>query len=95
MVLAGMDIEMVLKKLYESGINCSISGFWDGGWDVKLGDELNGFKAKANFRTLDECADFLDVQARIHCPEAAYSLGAVEHYQRRTVRVERRAGRWK
>lgn len=55
---------MVLKKLYASEINCSISCFWDNGWDVKLGDEMNGFKAEETLPTLKECADFLDREAR-------------------------------
>jgi hypothetical protein len=55
-----MDIETVMKRLYESEINCSIGSFWDNGWDVKLGDEMNGFVAEGNFHTLDEAADFLD-----------------------------------
>jgi hypothetical protein len=37
-----MDIEIVMRKLYESEINCALSCFWDNGWDVKLGDEMNG-----------------------------------------------------
>jgi hypothetical protein len=35
-----MDIEIVMKKLYDSEINCSISNFRDNGWDVKLGDRV-------------------------------------------------------
>jgi hypothetical protein len=80
-----VDIEIVMKRLYESEINCSIASFWDNGWDVKLGDEMNGFVAEGNFRTLDEAADFLDCEARRHFPESVYSLGKVEHEQRRLV----------
>jgi hypothetical protein len=72
-----MDIEIVMKRLYESEINCSISSFWDNGWDVKLGDEMNGFKAEGNFHTLDEAAAFLDREARKHCEESLYALGKV------------------
>ncbi len=89
-----MDIEIVMKKLYESEINCSISSFWDNHWDVKLGDEMNGFVAEGNFQTLDECADFLDRQARIHCPESVYSLGKIEHERREAVRLEAEKGMW-
>ena len=46
-------------ELYASQLNCSISCFWDSNWDVKLGDELNGFVAEGNFRTVDEVAEFL------------------------------------
>jgi len=47
-----------MTNLYESEINCSISCFWDNNWDVKLGDEMNGFVAEDNFRTLAEAAEF-------------------------------------
>jgi hypothetical protein len=58
--LKKVDIEIVMKKLYESEINCSISSFWDNAWEVKLGDEMNGFVAQETCRTLDEAANFLD-----------------------------------
>jgi hypothetical protein len=34
-----------LQKIYDSEINVSFSWLWDGGIDVKLGDEMNGFVA--------------------------------------------------
>ncbi len=37
-------LERELKKLYDSEINISITSFWDGGWYVKLGDHVNGWK---------------------------------------------------
>ena len=80
-----MDIEIVMKRLYESEINCSISCFWDNGWDVKLGDEMNGFVAESNFRTLDECAYFLDLEARTHFPRSLYALGKLKHDQLYTL----------
>jgi hypothetical protein len=78
-----MDIEIVMNRLYKSEINSSIGSFWDNHWDVKLGDEMNGFVAEGNFRTLDECADFLDREARKHYPDSAYALGRLEHERRR------------
>lgn len=68
-----MNLETVMKRLYESEINCSISCFWDNGWDVKLGDEMNGFVAEGNFRTLDEAATFLDREARKHFADSKYA----------------------
>jgi hypothetical protein len=43
----------VLKELYDSEINFSISCDSDGGFDVRLGDEYNGWKESKNFRDLD------------------------------------------
>lgn len=39
----------ILQAIYDSEINYSISSpCWDGGFTVKLGDELNGFLAETN-----------------------------------------------
>ena len=90
-----MDIEIVLKNLYESEINCSIFRFWDNGWDVKLRDDMNDFVAEGNFRTLYECADFLDREAKKHFPESSYALGKLEHGRREAIRVKAEHGTWK
>ena len=42
--------------IYESEINCSISSFWGNGWDVRLGDEMNGFVAFAECKSLGDVA---------------------------------------
>lgn len=36
-----------------------LSSFFDGGWTVKIGDELNGFSNVAECMTLDEVVEFL------------------------------------
>lgn len=43
----------IFQELYDSEINFSISTFWDGGFSVrlggfavKLGDEMNGYRAE-------------------------------------------------
>ena len=82
-----MDIEIVMKKLHESEINCSISSFWDNGGDVKLGDDMNGYAAEGNFGTLDEAATFLDIQARKHFSESVSTLGPIEHERRRMLKA--------
>ena len=38
----------VMQDLYHSEINVSISTFWDAGYDVKLGDAMNGFVEETN-----------------------------------------------
>jgi hypothetical protein len=38
-----------LQKIYESEINVSISWLWDGGIEVRLGDQVNGFVAEETF----------------------------------------------
>lgn len=39
----------VFQDLYDSETNFHISTMWDGGFEVKLGDEMNGFFAEACF----------------------------------------------
>jgi hypothetical protein len=36
---------------YDSAINALISWLWDGGIDVKVGDELNGYEAEGKVST--------------------------------------------
>ena len=81
----------VLATLYRSEINCSISTFWDSGWEVKLGDFMNGWKAQTTIMRPDEgirglsieetalfnVAVWLDAQARIHFPDSDYVKGLV------------------
>ncbi len=68
-----MDIK-TLQKLYDSEINFSISCFWDGGIDVKLGDSMNGFDAKNCCNTVKEGIDFLAEQAKKHYPQSKFAL---------------------
>ena len=45
-----------LQDLYNSEINFEISTFWDGGFDWRLGDSMNGFSAKGSADTLELAA---------------------------------------
>jgi hypothetical protein len=37
-----IGIETELQAIYDSEINVRIESFWDGGWRVAVGDEMNG-----------------------------------------------------
>jgi len=65
-----LTLDEIARLLYRNEINFSISCFWDGGFDVTLGDAINGFKAKENFDTLPECTAWLEVSARKFYPKA-------------------------
>lgn len=54
-----LNLEDVIAALYACEINCSVSSFWDGGFDVALGDSMNGVTDQENFRTLSEAAEWL------------------------------------
>ena len=72
-------LDKVLAGLYASEINVSIVSFWDGGFTVKLGDEINGFVAEAIFGqggdplSFFEVATWLDAAAREHYPNSKYA----------------------
>ena len=38
-----VDFAAELQKIYDSEINVRISWLWDGGIDVRLGDDMNGY----------------------------------------------------
>lgn len=48
-----------LHHLYSLEINCGLSCFWDGGWDLWIGDELNGISAEGSVERLDDAAAWL------------------------------------
>ena len=63
------------QRLYDSEINFSISCFWDGGFDVKIGDDMNGFAAEVKTNTFDEAIKWLDEQAKERFPNSLYATG--------------------
>lgn len=42
-------LDTVLSLLYSHEINVGLSSFWDGGWSVWIGDDMNGRRAEADF----------------------------------------------
>lgn len=38
-----MTTEQIMQDLYDSEINAAVEWFWDGGFDVRLGDHMNGW----------------------------------------------------
>jgi hypothetical protein len=57
----------VFQCKYDSEINFAVSCLRDGGFDVKLGDGLNGFK--------DELCDWFEAAARVHYPNSHFVKG--------------------
>ena len=62
-----------IQALYDSEINFLIANFWDGGFDVKLGDQLNGFKACGNEATWAEAVYWLAERACEHFPKSTFA----------------------
>ena len=63
-----MNLVTAMRLLYSLEINCGISCFWDGGWDVRLGDASNGYKAWTCVHDPEEAGEWLVTQAKIHFP---------------------------
>ena len=61
-----MTLDVAFQLLYAHEINASASCFWDAGWTVKLGDELNGWVAVRQFENKDlgQAADWLLAEAK-------------------------------
>ena len=70
------DLVEIMQALYRSEINCGVQSFWDGGFTVRLGDDLNGTTASENFEAgeLGEAGEWLHEQALKHYPSSDYAL---------------------
>lgn len=63
----------VFQPLYDSEINFLVSCFWDGGFYVALGDEMNGFRDRAEVYTWAEVEPWLKAAAKRHFPESKFA----------------------
>lgn len=63
----------VLQDLYHSEINFTVSTFWDGGFDVKLGDPRNGFVAQTNCNRWGMVEPWLIAAAIEHFPDSLFA----------------------
>lgn len=63
----------VLQDLYHSEINFSISTFWDGGFDVKLGDPTNGILDEGNFDRWGQVEPWLAARAIENFPDSLFA----------------------
>ena len=67
-------LEHELQKIYDSEINVHISWLWDGGIDIKLGDDMNGFDAETQVKTAGQIVPWLQDAIRKHYPTSKYNL---------------------
>jgi hypothetical protein len=63
----------VLQDLYHSEINFTISTFWDGGFDVKLGDKMNGYVDEGNFDRWGMVESWLISATIEHFPDSLFA----------------------
>jgi hypothetical protein len=69
------DNVSIFQRLYDSEINFEVSCFWDGEFDVRLGDAINGFVAQDKVPTWEEVAPWLRAQALFHYPHSGFAKG--------------------
>lgn len=62
-----------LQKLYDSEINFEITTFWDGGFDWKLGDSMNGFVAEGKQKSIAAAVGALLNAARAKFPDSTFA----------------------
>jgi len=63
----------VFQDLYHSEINFSVSNFWDGGFDIELGDAVNGVKATGNVNRWGEVESWLTKATIEHFPDSLFA----------------------
>jgi hypothetical protein len=63
----------IFQRLYDSEINFEVSGFYDAGFDVRLGDALNGFLAHGKVATWADAEAWLREQALAHFPDSKFA----------------------
>lgn len=62
-----------LQDIQDSEINFQLNTFWDGGFDIVLGDEINGTIEENNFDKLQDAADWLVTAVLKHFPDSKFS----------------------
>ena len=70
-----MDLALELQKIYESEINVRIGWLWDGGIEVRLGDEANGFLAEENVHSVADIVPWLQKTIAHLYPNSTYAKG--------------------
>jgi len=69
----GAMLEHELELIYDSEINVRISWLWDGGIDVRLGDEMNGYLAEENVSSMDAIVPWLQEAIAHFYPASLYA----------------------
>jgi hypothetical protein len=71
----------VFQRLYDSEINFEVSGFYDAGFDVRLGDALNGILSEGRVETWGDAEAWLREQALAHFPDSQFAQDKLREAQ--------------
>jgi hypothetical protein len=63
----------VFQALYDSEINFAVSCFWDGGFIVRLGDDMNGWSPEQRVDTWEEVGPALAAMAMEAFPTSGFA----------------------
>ena len=69
----GVDLALELQKIYDSEINIRIGWLWDGGIEVRLGYEMNGFMAEETVASLAAIVPWLQEAIAHFYPTSTYA----------------------
>jgi hypothetical protein len=68
-----VDLAVELQKIYDSEINLRIGWLWDGGIEVRLGDEMNGFMAQETVSSTADIVRWLQEAIAHFYPNSSYA----------------------
>jgi hypothetical protein len=67
------DLAGELQRIYDSEINMQIGWFWDGGVEVRLGDDMNGYVAAETVGSVSEALAWLQEAIAHFYPDSTYA----------------------
>ena len=76
-----MNLAHELQKIYDSEINIRISWFWDGGIDVWIGDDLNGYLAQETVTCVADVVPWLQEAIAHFYPNSTYAMSLDPAYR--------------
>jgi hypothetical protein len=79
-------LEQELQRIYDSEINIRIGWLWDGGIDVRLGDDMNGYLAEENVRSMAEILPWLQEAIAHFYPDSTYPQSLPQEIRDRASR---------
>lgn len=80
-----VDLAAELQKIYDSEINIRIGWLWDGGIEVRLGDEVNGFLAEESVGSIADIVPWLQEAIAHFFPTSSYTASISSEVRERAT----------
>jgi hypothetical protein len=81
-----VDLGIELQRIYDSEINLRIGWLWDGGIEVRLGDEVNGFLAEETVQFVADIVPWLQEAIAHFCPTSSYAASMESEIRERAAK---------